>query len=119
MENIIIKVPTELAELVIDERVARKRKALRGTDAISVLTLAADLTSTVTAVIVSRAAIAEFARSLARGFARKADDERSLTITVESHGQTQIIVKPNNTKGIQELSAHIEVIINEFRMENG
>lgn len=112
MESMIIEVPTELAGPLIDERVARKSMVWRGADIVSVLTLATDLTSTMTAVVVSRSAIAEFAKSLAHGFA-KTTNERTLTISVRSRGETQIIVKSNDTFGIQELCTHIELILRE------
>ena len=111
VERMIVEIPAELASSLIDERVARKPMTWRGADIVSVLTLAADLTSTMTAVIVSRSAIAEFARRLVGGFAKKAANERNLTITVRSGGKTQVIVKSNDAEGVRELSAHIELIL--------
>lgn len=113
MEKMIVEVPAELAETLISERVARKPIAWRGTDIISVLTLAADLTSTMTAVIVSRAAITEFAKSLVRGFARNAEPGAQLTISVRAGEKTKVVIETNDMNGVRKLTAHVEAVINE------
>jgi hypothetical protein len=113
MDNMIVEVPAELAETLISERVVRKPITWRGADIISVLTLTADLTSTMTAIIVSRAAITEFARSLVRGFARNAAPEAQLTISIRAGEKTEIVVETNDSNGVRRLTAHIEAVMNE------
>lgn len=114
-EELIIEVPADLAGHLIAERVARKPVTWRGADVVSALTLATDLTSTMTAVIVARSSIAEFARSLAHRLSKDASGKRDLTITIRTGTGTQVIIQANDQEGIRKLAAQITSTMDDIR----
>jgi hypothetical protein len=114
-EELIIEVPADLAGYLIAEQVARKPVTWRGADVISALTLATDLTSTMTAVIVARSSIAEFARSLAHRLSKDAGGKQDLTITIRTGSGAQVIIQANDQEGIRKLAAQITLTMDNIR----
>ena len=113
-EELLIEVPADLAGYLIAAQVARKPATWRGADVVSALTLATDLTSTMTAVIVARSSIAEFARSLARRLSKDAGGKQDLTITIRTGTGKQVIIQANDQDSIRKLTAQITLTMDDI-----
>jgi hypothetical protein len=111
MDEIILEIPADLAGMLLAERLVKKPIRWRGTDVVGVLTLAADLITATTAVVVGREAITEVARRLVHSLAGRPGAGHEVTVTVKSGSQTKVLVETNNQEGIRRLSAHVEVTI--------
>ena len=114
-EELIIEVLADLAGYLIAEHVARKPVTWRGADVVSAWTLATDLTSTMTAVIVARSSIAEFARSLAHRLSKDAGGKQDRTITIRTRTGTHLITQANDEEGIRKLTALVTLTMDDIR----
>jgi hypothetical protein len=82
MDEIVLSLPSDMAAQLITEDVATEPLVWRGTDVVSLLTLTADMTSAVTAVVVARESIGAVIRRFVHHTKQIAEDAPEMTISV-------------------------------------
>jgi hypothetical protein len=109
MGEVRLSLPAALAaELVADDLVSEPI-VWRGADVVSLITLAADVTSAVTAVVASRQSLGEIARKLVHHVSTAArEDSADVSITVTVPQGTYVLVQRNDQAGQHQLAVSVE-----------
>lgn len=112
MTDVSIGLPSALAAELVEEGLAEEVIVWRGVDVVTLLTLAADITSAITAVVASRDAFATIARRLVRHVSGSAGDARELRISVSTPGGINILVEVNDEAGRARLEVGVVAAMN-------
>ena len=80
---------------------------------VSLLTLAADTTSAVTAVVVARESIGAVIRRLVRHASQPVDGNSEVKVRVQSPAGTIVLVEANNVGGLRLLEVKVESVVME------
>jgi hypothetical protein len=114
MNGVILEVPSDFAVELIRDELASEAIVWRGADVISLLTLGADFTSAVTAVVVGRKALATVARRLVhRVGAELGDASEEIAVKIVVGGVIEVLGEQNDPDGRARLVARIEVAIED------
>jgi hypothetical protein len=104
VDEATISLPSDLAAELVAEQLVDEPVVWRGADVVSLVTLAADVTSAVTAVLVSRSSIAAVVQRFVHHAARKAGDAPEVCITVKVGKNTSVLVEENDPAGLTRLT---------------
>lgn len=118
MDKLIFGLPSDLAAELINDQLVTEPFVWRGVDAVSLLTLCADMTSAVTAVLVARESIAAVVRRLVRHVGKSTRDAADVTIFIQVNGKERVLVEPNSTSGLERLDVQIESLVKEVVISN-
>lgn len=120
MTDVTLGLPVALADELVEDELADEVVAWRGADVVALLTLAADITSAVTAVVVSKDAFAAIARRLVRHVSETAGDVPELRISVSAPEGMSVLVEVNDVPGRARLAMWVESVIeNAARASEG
>ena len=111
MGEIVLGVPQELAGEFITDELADD--VLRGADVISWLTLAADSTSAIVAVLVAREAIGEIIHRLVRHVGKSCQDEPQVRVSIQTAAGAQVLVDVNDSAGLARLEVSVKAVVLE------
>jgi hypothetical protein len=111
MDQLIFDLPSDLAAELIKDQLVTEPYVWRGADVVSLLTLCADMTSAVTAVLVARESIASVVRRLVGHVGKSTADAADVTIFVQADGKVRILVGTNNPSGLERLEVQIESVV--------
>ena len=103
MDDLTLRLPPRLAGELIEEGKVGQVITWRGADAIGILTLAADMTSAVTAVVASRKSFAEIARRLVRHASAKEGNAQEINIYLTYSNSVTALTVDNNEVGTAKL----------------
>ena len=113
MENVILTVPSALASSLIADELADEVIVWRGVDVVSLLTLAADATSALTAVVASRQAFAQIAQRLVGHVSDEAADSPDVSVSITAPQGTAVLVETNTPVGLTRLVIRIQAAIQD------
>jgi hypothetical protein len=113
MGDLTLSLPSGLAAELTREGLAREVIVWRGVDVVTVLTLAADITSAVTAVVASRQAFAEIARRLVHHASAEAGDALEVSISVKNAHGVRVLIETNDTNGLAKLAVRVDAVIED------
>ena len=113
MGDLTLSLPPALAAELTREGLAREVIVWRGADVATVLTLAADITSAVTAVVASRQAFAEIARRLVRHASAEAGGAPEVSISVKNATGVKVLIETNNANGLANLAVRVDALIED------
>jgi len=106
--DVTLCLPSALAAELVHEELADKVVSWRGADVVALLTLAADITSAVTAVVASKDAFAAIARRLVQHVSETDGDAAEVKISVSAPAGTTILAEFNNDAGQARLEVRVE-----------
>jgi hypothetical protein len=107
MDDVVLSLPSDLAAQLLAEDVATEPLVWRGADVVSLLTLTADVTSTVTAVVVARESIGAVIRRFLHHTKQDANDVPVVTVSVQAPAGTRVFVEANNPTALMRLEVNI------------
>ncbi len=113
MDEITLWVPSDLATELFEQGLAAEPLVWRGTDVVSVLTLAADITSAVTAVVVARESIGAVVRRLVHHASQTAEEASEVKVSVQGPVRTLLVVEANNPGGLMRLEVRVQAVVGE------
>lgn len=113
MDEIVLSLPSDLAAQLLAEDVVTEPLVWRGADVVSLLTLTADMTSAVTAVVVARESIGAVIRRFVHHTRQTADDVPDMTVSVQAPAGTRVFVEANNPTGLMRLEVNIHNVVEE------
>lgn len=113
MDDLKLGLPSQLAGELIREGKVGQVITWRGADVISVLTLVADMTSAVTAVVASRRSFAEIARRLVKHAGAKPDDGPAISISITYDNSITMLTEDNNDVGTEKLVSRVLQVLEE------
>jgi hypothetical protein len=111
MPGEIISLPLQVAEDLLEEDLVEEPVVWRGTDVVSLLTLAADMTSAVTAVVVARESIGAVIRRLVHHASQTAGKDAKIKIVVRSAEGTDVVLQVNTSSGVTRLEVDVETLV--------
>jgi len=107
MDEVVLSLPSDLAAQLLAEGAATEPLVWRGADVVSLLTMTADLTSAVTAVVVARESIGAVIRRFLHHTKRDADDVPDVTVSVQTPAGIRVFVEANNPTALMRLEVNI------------
>jgi hypothetical protein len=113
MDEITLRVPSGLAAELIEQDLAAEPLVWRGADVVSVLTLVADTTSAVTAVVVARESIGKVIRRLVHHASQTAEEASEVKVSVQSPTGSLVLVEANNADGLRRLEVTVQTMAME------
>jgi hypothetical protein len=111
MSEVILSLPSALAAELTEEDLVSEVIVWRGADVVSLIGLAADLTSAVTAVVATRQSLAAIARRLVHHVSTQAGDSADVSISVTVPHGTSVLVERNDQAGLTRLAVRVESAI--------
>jgi hypothetical protein len=114
MDEIVLSLPSDLAAQLLAEDVVTVPLVWRGADVVSLLTLTADITSAVTAVVVARESIGAVIRQFVHHTKQTADDVPDVIVSVQAPAGTRVFVEANNSTGLMRLEVDIRKVVEEM-----
>jgi hypothetical protein len=114
MDEIVLSLPSDLATQLLAENVVTEPLVWRGTDVVSLLTLTANITSTVTAVVVARESIGAVIRRFVHHTKQTVGDVPDVTVSVQAPAGARVFVETNNLTGLMRLEVNIRDIAEEM-----
>ena len=111
MTEVTLSLPMDLAAELLEDDLVAEPLVWRGTDVVSLLTLAADTTSAVTAVVVARDSIGAVIRRLVRHAGRPVERNSEVKVYVRSPAGTLVLVEANNVDGLMRLDVKVESVV--------
>jgi hypothetical protein len=115
MIEVTLSLPIDLAEGLLEDDLVTEPLAWRGTgtDVVSLLTLAVDTTSAVTAVVVARESIGAVIRRLVRHASGPIEGNSEVKVYVQSPAGTRVLVETNNVDGLTRLEVKVHSVVKE------
>lgn len=113
MTEVTLSLPIDLAAGLLEDDLAAEPLVWRGTDVVSLLTLAVDTTSAVTAVIVARESIGAVIRRLIRHASGPVEENSEVRVHVQSPAGTIVLVEVNNVGGLTHLEVKVQNVVME------
>ena len=113
MIEVTLSLPIDLAEGLLEDDLVAEPLVWRGTDVVSLLTLAADTTSAVTAVVVARESIGAVIRRLVRHASGPVEGNSEVRVYVQSPAGTLVLVETNNVGGLTLLEVKVQSVVME------
>lgn len=109
MIDVTIALPAALAdELIAEDLVA---DVWRSADVVSILTLAADMTSAVAAVLVARESIRPVIRRMVRHAAETAEGQSHIQVYIQGRAATRVVVEANDAAGLTRLEITLRDVV--------
>jgi hypothetical protein len=115
MIEVTLSLPIDLAEGLLEDDLVTEPLVWRGTgtDVVSLLTLVADTTSAVTAVVVARESIGAVIRRLVRHASGPIEGNSEVKVYVQSSAGTLVLVEANNVGGRTQLEVKVQGVVME------
>ena len=113
MIEVTLSLPIDLAEGLLEDDLVAEPLVWRGTDVVSLLTLAADTASAVTAVVVARESIGAVIRRLVRHASGSVEGDSEVRIYVQSPARALVLVETNNVGGLTRLEVKVRSVVME------
>jgi hypothetical protein len=111
MPGEIISLPPQVAEELLEEDLVEEPVVWRGTDVVSLLSLAADMTSAVTAVVVARESIGAVVRRLVHHASQTVEKDAEIKIVIGSAEGTDVLLQVNTSSGVTRLEVDLETLV--------
>lgn len=113
MIEVTLSLPVDLASGLLEDDLVAEPLVWRGADVVSLLTLAADTTSAVTAVVVARESIGAVIRRLVRHASQPVEGNSEVKVCVQSPAGTLVLVEANNVGGLTRLEVKVQSVVME------
>jgi hypothetical protein len=110
----LITIPQYLAGDLLEEGLVTEPVVWRGADVVSLVTLAADMTSAVTAVVVARESLAAVIRRLIHHASQSVEENAEIKIFVQFAEEGRVVVKEtNNLSGRTRLEVEVQTAVRD------
>jgi hypothetical protein len=110
----LITIPQYLADDLLDEGLVTEPVVWRGADVVSLVTLAADMTSAVTAVVVARESLAAVIRRLIHHASQSVEENAEIKIFVQFAEEGPVVaVETNNLSGRTRLEVKVQTAVRD------
>jgi hypothetical protein len=110
----LITIPEYLADDLLEEGLVTEPVVWRGADVVSLVTLAADMTSAVTAVVVARESLAAVIRRLIHHASQSVEENAEIKIFVQfAEGSPVVAVETNNLTGRTRLVVTVQTTVQD------
>jgi len=117
MDEVTLSLPSALVAGLARDHLVTEPIVWRGADVVSLITLAADVTSAITAVVATRQSFAAIARSLVHHASTEAGTSAEVSISVAAPQGSYVLVERNDQAGLQRLTARVNAVLQDVAAE--
>lgn len=111
MPREVISIPSDLADQLLDEDLVAEPVVWRGAGVVSLMTLAADMASAVTAVVVARESLAQVMRRLVGHASQAVEKDAEIKIFIRVGEEIKVLVEANNLSGRTRLEVEVQAAV--------
>ena len=113
MPGEIISIPLDLADELLEEDLVAEPVVWRGAAVVSLMTLAADMTSAVTAVVVARESLGAVIRRLVHHASQAVEEDAEIKVFVQVAAEPVVWVEANNLSGRTRLEVKVQIFVRD------